>query len=201
MPGTGSVGIALQGTRLSEKTVAAFVRKLPIVAKIIGKLTIKEIAIQVQERAKGFAPVASGSLKAAIRSKKNGTNSYIVYVKRISPWGGKKSRVAAKVYPIAQERGYRPHKIHTSMIKKSIRGRYEPEGHSRVITVGKGSGKSKGFTPYLLPALREATAPNSKSRKTAFGKFNYHTKKEVAKLVRIANSKGNPTGFTASFNI
>jgi len=88
------------------------------------------------------------------------------------------------VYPMAQERGYRPHWVHTQMMPPEVRGKYEKEYGPRKIF-------ARTFTPYMLPAYLKTHIKNQKALRSALTK-------ELKKLKGRKKLKGGKIGAVGS---
>jgi hypothetical protein len=136
---------------VGTKAGATFFRSLPNGMKRGANLSNKAIAKELEKSMKRFAPESTGRLKNKITAEKiKGTRAdYQVVIKPIPRWGSRASALAKKVYPIAQERGFEPHWIHTAMMPAEVRGKYQDDqGRDRFIKVRKS-------TPFALPAFLE----------------------------------------------
>lgn len=116
---------------------------------------VKAIADDIAKRAQMHAPVLTGQLKRSIKAfPVEITPDTIRY--GIGPQAMFIRQPRAEIYPIAQERGYKPHYIHKSFINPLVRRWFggtsvNPQGF---IYVSK-------FTPYMMPTMEETigTAP------------------------------------------
>ena len=156
-----SIGIVIRGTRKNKKQIHGFFKLLNIAKDdMIARSGIK-IAEKIKGLAKSYAPKATGKLADAIQivqhKKGDPRGTWMVTVGNIKRWGSDKSEKARKVYPIAQERGYKPHNIHINMIPAEVRERFRlgNQGYVDAARLARG-GKFihvKKFTPYMMPAL------------------------------------------------
>lgn len=184
----GTIGLYIEGTKRKEgdKDPLGLVKRFPKEINKTLNLTSKRIAELALKKMIEFVPKDSGRLKNALSLKKEGDGSYVIYVKDIDLGiTGKhtaRGTKAGRTYPLSQERGFKSHWIHTSMIAPDIRSKFEPEGEARFIHVKKA-------TPYALPAYLSISRPNKNSSKTVRGRFNKDVRRAIKSLVKRATRK------------
>jgi hypothetical protein len=164
------VAIHIKGT---EKTVKSTQRKvMQMIYRNIDILTMatgagsaslvaENILIKSRGRVSnmklGRGP-GGGGIWDNLTKKRLGNGKYLVYVKTPQRWGSDRSIDSRKIYPLAQETSYRPHKIYYKWMpaNSKLRQSIEQQGGPYWIKV-------RQFTPYLIPAYVEVMnydAPN-----------------------------------------
>jgi hypothetical protein len=159
------------------RNAGKFFKNFPIAAEKAGQKTIKQIAEEITTHAKQYAPRDTGKLEKAINFMRKSKNEYIVFVEPVERWDSYMSVKARKIYPIAQELGYKPH-----LIKRS----WTPQNSKYHNPVG-GSLFARKFTPYMRPAIMESTLKNAAILRKAFNK-------EVTKLWNRTQRTGGRMG-------
>ena len=175
------VRIILKGTQLKGRKgnpIAQISKWIEKGEEKAGNLSAKEIAVEMAKLARGYAyqSRSTGSLHDAIAWRKTSKTKYEVYLKKIRPWStsGGTGEKASKVYPISQEYGYKAHWIHTSMIPKKVRHKFQDDwGADRFVKV-------KRFTPYMTPAYASMRKEGQKI-----------LNKEVKRLIKRSIRKGS----------
>lgn len=172
------IGVTLQGSR----ETAVFIKNLDKELMAANWRSTKTIAISMAERARQYAPSSGrpGGIRDNITAKKVTNSNWVVMVKTPKEWGSDKSRIAKYIYPMAQERGFKPHWIHINMIPAEVRDKYRS---------GTMPGTNwlwvSGYTPFLVPAMLDESNKDEKI-----------IKKEIRKAIDRAKrrSKANRTG-------
>jgi len=175
--------------------IPAFVRGLPSAEAIGGLRGVKQSTNNITGLAIELAPSSgrSDGLKGHITSRKVDRKTYQVYVSPIHAWpayspnSSNVSRMAARIYPRAQERGYRPHWVHTQMMPPEVRGKYEKGMGPRRIFARK-------FTPYMLPAYLRTMIKNQKEMQKELNREMNKLKKR-SKIGKISGAKLAGGGF------
>ena len=144
-----TVGMTIEGT-----DIAKFIRNLPISEAVGSSRGGMGIAKNVLAQTKLNAPKDTGRLHDALAMKRLGKTAYQIYVGPIRPWGSRKSRMARKIYPLAQERGYSGHWVQTTMFPADSKIRKDLEAR------GVGRAFVRKFTPYMLPTLLKTMVKN-----------------------------------------
>jgi len=137
------------------KEAKDFVTRLPFAVERSAHRSAKDTAETIKTNAITFAPKASGNLSRSIvvRPGDKGFGSWKVTINNIDPGPyyitkkGKTNWDSAKIYPIAQERGYAPHWISTKWINPAAKSNNNKGEMS--ILVGK-------FTPFMSIAYYRA---------------------------------------------
>jgi hypothetical protein len=172
------IGITMQGSR----ETATFIKNLDKELMAANWRSTKTIAFSMAERARQYAPSSgrAGGIRDNITAKKITNSNWVIMVKTPKEWGSDKSRVAKKIYPMAQERGYKPHWIHINMIPEEVREKYRagtmPDTNWLFV---------KNYTPYMVPALLDETNKDERI-----------IRKEIRKAIDRARkrAKANKTG-------
>jgi len=148
-----TIAVSVSGTNQAK-----FYRNLPLSAAKGADRGAKVMTENILTQMKMNAPKDRGKLSEALKMKSLGRQTgYQIYVGSIQPWGSRKSRKARKVYPIAQERGYRGHWVKTTMFPKDSKIRQDLEARD----IGRAFVRK--FTPFMLPTLIQNMVKNQKA--------------------------------------
>ena len=176
-----TVGIFMEGTNLVK-----FYRNLPVSEAKSSSRGGYGIAKNVLTQLKTiYAPSDTNRLRDAIALKRLGKTGYQLYVGAIKPWGSRKNRMARKIYPLAQERGYRGHWVQTTMLPadSTLRKDLEARGVGRVFV--------RKFTPYMLPALLKNMVKN----KEILAKETYRELRKLKRRSKLPAKRLNAMNF------
>jgi hypothetical protein len=146
--------IYMHGVGEQKEFIKNFTAGMPEVADWSGEQQAKEIITRAIDR----APIATGYMINSLKWKQfkgEGVGRAIfriffgepVHSRKVTTQFGK-TYYTGQVYPLAQDRGYARHRIHTSWIDEHVRPQYQENGEDRWITVSE-------FHPFLTPAAME----------------------------------------------
>jgi len=164
--------IIMWGTRQQARFVRNFTAGMPELADLTGDEQAKEVITRAIDR----APIATTDMINSLKYRRTASGIFQIYFgdpvssKTVTTQFGKTWPVGM-VYPLAQDRGYARHRIHTSWIDERVRSNYQEDGQDRWITVTE-------WHPFLSPAMREV---QGLAKKTATKEINKLFRKSVKK--------------------
>lgn len=161
---TKVIAINVVGSEKGIKNILQMIyQSTEVTANNVQRGSSRRLAGFITTLAKSKAPYSGrkGGIRDNIVNERVSNGRYRIYVKTPKRWGSEKSKDARFIYPLAQERGYKPHRIHTSMIPREIRWKYlkgaTKDGSGKNMGAEKGRIiMVKGFRPYMLPAYIES---------------------------------------------
>jgi hypothetical protein len=160
--------VIMVGTKQQMAFVKNFTAGMPELADLTGVEQAKEVITRAIDR----APIATGDMINSLKYRQTASGIFQIYFG--DPVTSKKNVLGypvGMVYPLAQDRGYARHRIHTSWIDERVRSNYQENGTDRWITVSE-------WHPFLSPAIREV---EGLTKKTATTEINKLFKRSVEK--------------------
>jgi hypothetical protein len=180
-----TVSIQITGTEATVKSTGRkYMRMVLRNAEVAGRNTVHRSAndsandLQADAISRVRKSGRSGGIHENILKRRLGAGRYQVYVRTPSRWGSRKSDTARKIYPLAQELSFTPHRVYVTMMPADSKLRQKLENQGiRFVTVS-------GFTPYMVPAYLRIIHKSGDILKKAL------QKETRAMLKRIKNKEG-----------